>query len=176
MKRAVELDPLSAAYTGDVGIPLTYHAKYDAAKKQFHKALELDPSAFFAQWLLGWADVEAGRLDAGIREFEKAKAMDSPPFVTGFLGYAYAKSGDYAKAEAMITELNQMSSRRFVSPYCTAVIYLGLGDKLRALEGLEKAYEVRSQWMQLLRVDKIYDPLRSEPRFIELVKKTGLDK
>ena len=67
-----------------------------------------------------------------------------------------------------------MSSRQFVSPFCTAIIYLGLGDHQRALGGLERAYEVRSLWMPLLKVDKVYDPLRSDPRFIELLKKVGL--
>ena len=77
----------------------------------------------------------------------------------------------------MIAELNQMSSRGFVSPFCTAIIYLGLGDKERALDGLENAYEVRSQWLpELLKVDRILDPLRSEPRFIKLLKKVHLDK
>jgi len=121
-------------------------------------------------------DLEAGKFKEAIPELEQAAAMDSPPFVAGFLGYAYAKSGDHAKAETIVTELNQMSSRRFVSPFCTAIVYLGLGDKERALEGLEKSYEARSQWMPLLKVDRIDDPLRSEPRFIELVKKVGLDK
>ncbi len=71
---------------------------------------------------------------------------------------------------------NHMSVRRFVSPFCTAMIYLGLGDKRRALDGLEKAYEVRSQWLANLKVDNVFDPLRSEPRFIELLKKVHLDK
>jgi hypothetical protein len=69
-----------------------------------------------------------------------------------------------------------MSSRRFVSPFCTAVIYVGLGDKMRALDGLEKAYEARSWSLLWLKMDKIFDPLRSDPRFIELLKKVGLDK
>jgi len=175
-RRAVELDPLSAGFTNDLGVPLGYQAKYDAAKQQLRKALELDPSFFFAQWGLGWTDVEAGRFNAAVAELEKARAMDSPPFVTGFLGYAYTASGDRAKAQATIAELNQMSSRRFVSPFCTAIVYLGLGDRPRALEGLEKAYEVRSQWLTLLKVDKVFDPLRSDPRFIALLKKVRLNQ
>jgi len=107
---------------------------------------------------------------------EKARLTHSPPFVAGYLGYAYAAAGERAKAEAMIAQLNQMSLHRFVSPFCTAIIYLGLGDKRRALEGLENAYEVRSQWRIFLKIDKVFDPLRSEPRFIELLKKVHLDK
>ena len=97
--------------------------------------------------------------------------MDAPPFITGFLGYAYAAAGEGARAEASIAELNQMPSRRFVSPFCFAIIYLDLGDKRRALDGLEKAYEARSQWLTLLKVDRVFDPLRYDSRFIELLKK-----
>ena len=83
----------------------------------------------FAQFAIGWIDIEAGKFNEAITEMQKARAMDSPPFVAGWLGYAYAKAGERTKAEATITELNQMSSRRFVSPFCTAIIYVGLGDK-----------------------------------------------
>jgi adenylate cyclase len=69
-----------------------------------------------------------------------------------------------------------MAARRSASPFCTAVVYLGLGDKQRALDGLEKAYEVRSALLTSIKVDRIYDPLRTEPRFIALLKKIGLDK
>ena len=174
--RASELDPLSAGITSDVGIPLAYQARYDAAREQFRRALELDPSFFFAQWCRAWTYVDAGKFNDGIAELEKTVAMGSPPFVDAWLGYAYAKSGDRDKAQAILAELKQMSSRRFVSPFCNAIIYLGLGDKERALDGLERAYEVRSQWVLLLKVDKVYDSLRPEPRFIGLLKKVGLDK
>jgi adenylate cyclase len=175
-QRASELDPLSPGITTDVGAPLVFQAKYEAAKERGRKALELDPGFNFAQWGLGWTDLHAGNFKEAIPELEKARVIDSPPFIAGFLGYAYAKAGDHAKAEAIIAELKRKSSRRFVSPACIALVYLGLGEKQRALEGLEKAYEVRSQWMSLLKVDTIFDPLRSEPRFIELLKKVGLDK
>jgi hypothetical protein len=102
--------------------------------------------------------------------------MNSPPFVTGLLGYAYAKSGNRTKAESTIAELNQMSSRRFVEPFAPALVYLGLGDNKRALDLLEETYKERSQEMLWLKVDKIYEPLRSEPRFIALMKKVGFDK
>jgi adenylate cyclase len=175
-KLATELDPLSPVIPLDMATALTWQTKYAAAKEQSRKALELDPTSFFAQWTLGWTDLEAGKLNEAIPELEKARAMDSPPFVAGFLGYAYAKSGDRDKAQAILAELNQMSSRQFVSPFCTAIVYLGLGDTARALDGLEKAYEVRSQWMLWLKMDPMFDPLRSEPRFIALLKKVGLDK
>jgi adenylate cyclase len=176
MRRASELDPLSADITVDVGLPLTFQAKYEAASEQFRKALELDPNFYLVHWALGWIDIEAGNFSAAIPEIEKARVTDSPPFIAGWLGYTYAAAGERAKAEAMIAELNEMSSRRFVSPFCTAIIYLGLGDKQRALDGLEKAYEVRSQWLTFLKVDRMFDPLRSDPRFVALLKKVHLDR
>jgi len=175
-KRASELDPLSSNIPIDMATALAWQTKYEAAKEQVRKALDLDPNFYYAQWALGWTDLQAGKPREAISEFHKAQAMDSPPFVVAWLGYAYAASGERGKAEAIIAELSQMSSRRFVTPFCTAIIYLGLGDKERALDGLEKAYEARSVWLISLKEDKVYDPLRSEPRFIELLKKVGLDK
>jgi adenylate cyclase len=176
LRRASELDPLSAEITADVGEPLMYQGKYDAAKVQYLKALELDPTFFFAQWGIGWIDIQQGKFDQAIPELEKARAMDSPPFTTASLGYAYGRAGQRPKAEAMLAELNKMSSSRFVSPGDPALIYLGLGDKQRALNGLEKAYEARAGLIPLLKIDRIFDPLRSEPRFIALLKKAGFDK
>ena len=72
-------------------------------------------------------------------------------------------------------ELNQMSSRRYVSSYLTALIYLGLGDKRRALDYFEKGYEARDWDLLWLKMSKVCDPLRSEPRFIALLKKVGQD-
>jgi hypothetical protein len=73
-------------------------------------------------------------------------------------------------------ELSHASAREYVSPYATAIIYLGLGDKRRALDGLEKAYEARSQFLTDLKAFRLFDPLRSDPHFVALLKKVGLDK
>ena len=107
---------------------------------------------------------------------EKARRSGAIPYVAGWLGYAYAVSGDRTKALATIKDLDEVSTRRYVSPFSTAMIYLALGDKDRSLAGLEKAYEVHSQWLFLLKVDRIFDPLRSEPRFIALMKKLNFEK
>jgi len=72
--------------------------------------------------------------------------------------------------------IEELSHRRYAPPDCIAIIYLGLGDKDRALEWLRKAYEDRSFSLVFLKVDHMFDPLRSDPRFIALLKKVGLDK
>ncbi len=80
-----------------MGLPLVFQAKYKAAREQVRKALELDPNFYVAHWALGWSDIEAGKFSAAIPEMEKARVTDSPPFVAGWLGYAYATAGERAK-------------------------------------------------------------------------------
>jgi tetratricopeptide (TPR) repeat protein len=87
------------------------------------------------------------------------------------MGWAYARSGQRDKALNILEELNQLASQRFVSPYCQALVYLGLREDDKALDWLEKAYEEGSIWLDWLKVDPLYDPLRSTPRFQVLYKK-----
>ena len=176
MRRASELDPLSVVITNNAAFPLMYQAKYQAAKERAGKALELDPGFGFAQFALGWIDIEAGKFKEATSELEKARKMDSLPYYAAWLGFAYAATGERSKAQAIIVELEQASHKQWVSPFAPAIICIGLGEKRQALDGLEKAYEVRSEWLTLLKVDKIFDALRSEPRFIALQKKVGLNK
>jgi adenylate cyclase len=177
MRRATDLDPLSAEYTNDLALPLMYQTKYEAAREQCRKALELAPGFDFAQMNLASIDNHAGKFNQTIRQLEKALPLaSSPQLFLPALGYAYAKNGERGKAQAILAELNEMSSGRYITPLATAIIYVGLGDKQRALDGLEKAYAARSQLLAYLKIDKTYDPLRSDPRFIELLKKVGLDK
>jgi serine/threonine-protein kinase len=102
--------------------------------------------------------------------------MGSPPWVAAWLGYAYGASGDRAKASAMIEELKLRSPHGDIAPFNLAIIYLGAGDRERALDELEKAHAAHSQWITLLKMDRIFDPLRSQPRFIALLKKANFEK
>jgi adenylate cyclase len=173
-KRASELDPLSPWIASDVTFPLAIQGRYADAVQQCREARDLDPNASIQ--CIGWPDLEAGKFREFIVEIEKAKAQESAPFNVAFLGYCYAATGDRTRAKAMLKELNQMASQRYVSPVAEAYIYIGLGDRERALERLEQAYQTGSSMLFFLKVDHIYDPLRSDPRFIELLKKVRLDK
>jgi len=96
--------------------------------------------------------------------------------VTAWLGYAYGATGDRKRALAALEEVKAASLKGYVPPFNLAIVYLGLGDRARALEYLERGYDVDSQWMVYLRGDRIFDPLRSEPRFIALMKKLNFEK
>jgi tetratricopeptide (TPR) repeat protein len=124
----------------------------------------------------GWMEIQAGRVKDAIPLFQKARALGSPPFVAAWLGYAYGVTGDRTRATAAIEELKATSLKGYVPPFNLAIVYLGLGDRARALDYLEQAYDVNSQWMPYLRGDRIFDPLRSEPRFRALMRKLGFEK
>ena len=171
-QRAVELDPLSAVMTLDLNLPYTLKKDYDKAIAQGHKAMELDPSSFLPHFVLGWIEIHRGTNYAkAIEEFRAAQSMETQPFITAYLGFAYARQGQKDKAAEILNQLNQLAGRRFVTPFCQALVYLGLRDDDKAMDWLEKAYEERSWWLGWLKMEPMFDPLRSDPRFQALYKK-----
>ena len=172
MQRAVELDPLSPVMTLDLTVTYNLKKEYDKGVAQCRKALELDPSFYLPHFVLGWIEIKrGGNYAKAIEEYRLAQTMETQPILTATLGYAYARNGQKAKAIEMLDELNRLAGERFVSPYCQALIYLGLGENSQAIDWLEKAYEERSPWLDWLKVEPIFDPLRSDPRFQALYQK-----
>jgi adenylate cyclase len=169
--RAAELDPLSPEIHADWALVLAWQGNYQAAMEQAHRGLDLDPTSYFTQYSVGYADIQAGRISQAIPELQKSQKIGA-----AYLGYAYAVSGDRTRAMGVLEKLRQGSEPRYVSQVWPAIIYLGLGDRQRSLQGLEKAYEARDPWLTGLKVDRVFDPLRSDPRFIELMRKVGLNK
>ena len=171
-QRAVELDPLSAVMTTDVNVPYSLKKEYDKGIAQCRKALDLDPNFYLAHFVLGWIEVQRGTNYAkAIEELGVAQSMDKQPFITAHLGFAYARNGQKDKAMEILQELNRLAGQRFVSPFCQALVYLGLREDDKAIDWLEKAYEEGSIWMDWLKVEPIYDPIRSNPRFQALYRK-----
>jgi tetratricopeptide (TPR) repeat protein len=172
-KRAAELDPLSPQILIDAVMAPLFQGDFAEVKRLARRAAELDPAFFFPDMILGWADMEAGTFKDAIPALKKAKTMDAPPFVTAWLAYAYGASGDRAGALAELEELKKMSRPADVLPFNLAMVYLGLGDRQRAIDCMERAYAADSQMMPWLGKDRLFDPLRSEPRFKALLKKLG---
>jgi tetratricopeptide (TPR) repeat protein len=172
---ASELDPLSPQIPIDNIFAFAWQGKYRGAREQAKRAADLDPTFFFPQMAYGWIDIEAGKIGDAIPELQRAKAMESPAFVSAFLGYAYGASGDRAHAMAEMEDLKKRSLHGHVLPFNLAIVYIGLGDRERALDYLERAYASDSQWLGWLKGDRIFDPLRSEPRFVALMRKLRFD-
>ena len=170
-QRAAQLDPLSPQVLVDATTALFFQKNFPAAKALARKAAELDPTYFFPVMVEGWANLEVGKFLEAIPLMKKAKGMDAPPFVTAFLAYAYGAAGDRDKALAELEALKKMSPGGQVLPFNLALVYLGLGDHARALDYLERALAANSQMIAWLGRDAMFDPLRSELRFIALMKK-----
>ena len=114
-------------------------------KELARRAANLDPTFFFPPFMDGWIDIQAGKVADAIPHFQKAKALESPPFVAAWLGYAYGVTGDRKRAMAAIEESKTTALRGHVPPFNLAIVYLGLGDHARALDYLERAYAADSR-------------------------------
>jgi len=170
-RRAAELDPLSPQVLIDATMAPIFEKNFPAARELARKAGELDPNYFFPVMLEGWADLEAGKFREAVPFLKKATTMGGPPFVTAYLAYAHGAAGDRGSAMAALEALKNMSKDGQVLPFNRALVYLGLGDHARALDNLERALAADSQMMAWLGRDAIFDALRSEPRFIALMKR-----
>ena len=174
-KKAVELDPLNPFFQMSLSFYQYWARQYDNAIAQARKTLEMDPNSTIARVLLGLSFLKKGDTGGAIAELQKTKAPDPGAWYQGFLGYAYAVSGDRAKAEQALSELEELAKRQYVSPTAFVTIYLGLGEKEKALDSLEKAYEEQDSACWYLKIDQIYDSVRNEPRFQAILKKVGLE-
>ena len=105
---------------------------------------------------------------------EVRKLWESNTRLLADLGYAYSVAGERSEAQKLLDELNQRSKQQYVAPYGIAQIYVGLGEKDRAFEWLERAYLDRNWLMAFLKVEPAFDPLRSDPRFRDLLRRIGL--
>jgi serine/threonine protein kinase/tetratricopeptide (TPR) repeat protein len=175
LQRAQQLDPVSLIINADIGLALHLARRYDEAIEQIRKAQELDPNFTAGRRHLGMAYEQKGMYAEAVAELQKAvNVSPGSPFALGSLGHAYAVSGDREKARQVLADLRELSRRRYVSPFDTAVIYAGMDDEDRAVEWLEKAFDDRSLEMIFLKVDPRFDSLRADPRFVNLLRRMGL--
>ena len=170
-KKAIELDPLNSFFQAALAYFLYHARRYDDAIVQIRETLKLDPASTLAHHLLGCCLLWKGDTAGAIAEFQRSKIMVAGAWYQGLLGYAHAISGDRSKAEQILRELEQMAQRQYVSTTAFADIHLGLGEKEKALDWLEKSYQDQESACWYLKVDPIYDSVRNEPRFQALVQK-----
>jgi TolB-like protein/Tfp pilus assembly protein PilF len=171
-ERAVELDPLSLIINADLGSTLMIARRYDEAIAQLRRTLALDGNFGYARWNLGEALYLKGDVSAAIAEYEKAATLDDDPQILALLGRAYAETGTKDKALEILGQLKALGQQSFVRNYLYTIIYTGLGDKATAIDYLEKARDGgESPDTTWLKVDPIFDPLRNEPRFQQLIAK-----
>lgn len=175
IQKAEDLDPMSLIINTEVGRVFYLTHQYDRAMDAYQKVIDLDPEFARAHTRLGMVYLAKKDFAGAIQEFEKAKGLTGPdPYLDGLTGYAQASSGNVAPARALLKSLDQRSHREFVPAFSMALICIGLGDRERALDLLTKSFEDRSTYMVYAKVDPLLDPLRSDPRFVDLLKRMKL--
>jgi TolB-like protein/DNA-binding winged helix-turn-helix (wHTH) protein/Flp pilus assembly protein TadD len=176
-KRALELDPLSPIINAALGQAFCYTRQYDHAIEQQQKTLELDPNLSLARVVLAYAYLQKSMNKEAIAELEKHVVISQGrAWGLAELGYGYAVVGRRSEARNMLDKLNEISRQKFVPADAVAQIYTGLGEKGKAFEWLEKGYERHSLGLGGvdLKVDPVWDPLRSDTRFADLLRRMNL--
>ena len=150
-----------------------YYARhFDEALEQFRKTLEMDYHD--AHLGLGYVYAAKGMYQEALPEFEEYAKLDrGTPRSIGVLAYTHARLNERSQALRALNELRELSKKRYVPSTSFAIIYVGLGDKDQAFTWLEKAYEKRAR-LPMLKIDPIWDPLRADLRFKELMRRIGL--
>ena len=175
-KRAQELDPASVAISCSLGGMFLFARRYDKSIEELQKAIELDPNFYIPHWYLTYPYAMKGLHDEAIAEAHKALKLSGGSLrMKGVLSYAYAVSGKQAEAKNLIVEINKLSKQTYISPFGMALIYVALGEKDKAFELLETAYEQRDHWLYQLKVVAYLDSLRPDPRFKEMLRKMNLE-
>ena len=175
MRKAESLDPLSLVINADLAELLALAHSYDESIQQSRKAIELDPNFGLAHNHLGQAYLQKHMYREAIAELQKAVWLSaSAPTCMANLARAYVASGKRSEAEKLLSDLKRRSSPGYSHGSEIAVIYASLGDADQAMNWLEKGYEERFNPGVLLRPG--FDPLRSDPRFQDLVRRIGLPR
>jgi serine/threonine-protein kinase len=173
IQKAQELDPLSLIINATVAQVFYYAHEYDRAIEQLRKTLEIDANFAHAHRLLGEAYRKKAMVGEAIAEMQRAVTLSggNRAYYLGQLGNAYAVSGRRGEALKIIDELTELSRQKYVSPTIFAIVYIGLGEKDQAFTWLERAYEERSGMPTEFMVEPMFDSLRSDPRFQELLRR-----
>jgi serine/threonine-protein kinase len=170
-RRAMELDPLTRIRHVELSKAYFFGRQFDQALGQAQVALELDPS-HPPHFFLAWIYREQGMYEEAIAQYRKAMGRGAAhPYFLGHLGNTYARAGRVKEARECLRELKERLKEDTVGVYEVALIHAGLGEEDQAFEWLTRAYEQRDKGLLYLKIDLPLDPLRSDPRFQDLLRR-----
>jgi tetratricopeptide (TPR) repeat protein len=182
IEKAHNLDPLSPIISSNTGLYSYYEKKYDDAISKYKVTLQSDPDFWVARHYLALAYVQKGMHNEAISELRSLikapasgpipeKVIEAESEASASLGFAYGMAGKRAEAEAILKQLETLSARRYVSGLYFAIVYAGLKDNDHAIEALNKAFASKHPGLVLIRIEPMFDGLRGDPRFQQLVKR-----
>jgi TolB-like protein len=148
--------------------------QYEEAINHYQRALKLNPRYARGQVALGMAYAHMGKHEEALVEIKQAISLSDDIRNIAALGYAYAVAGKRDEARKVINDLAELSKQKYVSPSFIAGIYANMGERDQAFAWLEKAYQERHPSMTFIGVDQVFDPVRSDPRFADLMRRVRL--
>jgi TolB-like protein/Tfp pilus assembly protein PilF len=174
-RRGRELDPLGTAVS-DIARILVIAHRDDEAIREYRNVLAIKPDDGGSLGGLGWALICNHQAAAAIPVLERAASItDGGPAVISHLVWAYSQSGRRPDALRLLGELNQRKQAGYVPAGAFVMAYVGLGEKDEAFAWFERAYQEQSNLLKYLKVDLVFDPVRDDPRFQDLVRRVGLN-
>jgi tetratricopeptide (TPR) repeat protein len=176
-KRAYELDPISPIIHADLGGVSLAVKRYDEAIERLRATLEIDPGFYWAHRWLGMALELKGDTEGAIVEYKRAFELNDEPATLAFIAHAEASLGRQDEARRLLAQLTEEARTRYVQPYAFALVHLGLGEKDQALDWLERGVQgAGATFLNFIKVDAFFDPLRGDPRFEAVVRKVAGEK
>ncbi len=168
-----ELDPLSASGELLIATSLYYMGRFEEAIVQLQTTSNTFPDYPSTRIYLILAHAQLGESETAIVIAEEAANTFGLPDFLALLGYVYALAGRQQDTRKTLRELEQLAEERYVTPFVFVPPYLGLADLDQAMEWLERSYEERAGHLAFVGVEPMYEPMRSDPRFNELVRRVG---
>lgn len=148
--------------------------RYDDALGECDRILEIEPHFANAYLYRGLSYEQMGKWKEALADLETAKRLDDSPMNAAMLGEAYALAGDKTRPQQILSEMQVRAKREHVSPLYPAIVHAGLGDKDLAFPELGAAVEERDTNVLAIKVGAFLDPLRSDQRFADLIRRVGL--
>jgi DNA-binding winged helix-turn-helix (wHTH) protein/Tfp pilus assembly protein PilF len=174
-ERARRLDPLSLIIASDYGAILYFSRQYDPAIEQLRSVLQRYPTFGPAVGLLVRTYAEKGILTQALAHAETwGRVYGEGPVYWSLRAYAYGRAGHPVLARRELKKLEELSRNEQLDPATMIWAHLGVSDKEEALADMEKAYSQHFNLLTTLKVDPAFDPLRSDPRFQDLLRRVGL--
>ena len=171
-ERARELDPVSYADSFLLGTFYHYGRQEDRAVQELNDSININAHFWPAHLFLGKVFTEKHLYPQALGELQKAQGPTLQALSA--MGYVFASSGNESGARKILNDLIQRSKQSYVPPTHIAVVYAGLGEKDQAIAWLQKAFAVKDAHLEFLGVEPVYDSLRSDPRFADLIGRLGL--
>ena len=175
IRKAQELDPLSPVISLNVALVSFYKGDFDETILQCRKILEMDAAFGLAHQIIGSCYARKGMYAEALGELGKAVELSgATPENLSIEGSIYAKAGRRAEAEKIIAELERRYASGTGAAYMVARVYAGLNENEKAFDWLEKSYRDRSGWLERLNTDYGMASIRSDTRYLDLLKRIGL--